>query len=98
MKDEASENLLKQKQELFETWQEIEGKFYANQDNSGDSAMREPFLEELDRNIKERGADYIAVIQGLDESWSAKGSRWLQGIVDDINQQVLHLIPSFLDI
>jgi len=97
VKDEANKNLLKQKQELFETWQEIEDTFYTNKDNSGDPAMREAFLEELCRNIKEIGPDYIAVIQGLDETWSAKGSGWLQGIVDNVNRQVLHLIPSFLD-
>jgi UDP-N-acetylglucosamine/UDP-N-acetylgalactosamine diphosphorylase len=95
MKDEASENLLRQEQELFETWQELEDMFNTNQNNSGDPAMRETFLEELSGHIEERGSDYVAVIQGLDESCSAKGTKWLQGIVDDVNQQVLKLIPSF---
>ncbi|UCD87724.1 MAG: protein GlmU [Desulfobacterales bacterium] len=98
MKDEASENLLKQEQEFFERWQEIEDMVYVNQDNSGDAAIREPFLEELGRHIKERGSDYVAVIQELDASCSAKGTEWLQSIVDGINQQVLQLIPSFMDV
>jgi hypothetical protein len=98
MKDEASENILRQEQELFETWQELEDMFSANQKNSGDPAMRETFLEELRGHIEERGSDYVAVIQGLDESCSAKGTKWLQGIVDEINQQVLKLIPSFTDV
>jgi UDP-N-acetylglucosamine/UDP-N-acetylgalactosamine diphosphorylase len=98
MKDEASENILRQEQELFETWQELEDMFNANQNNSGDPAMRETFLEELRGHIEERGSDYVAVIQGLDESCSAKGTKWLQGIVDEVNQQVLKLIPSFTDV
>jgi UDP-N-acetylglucosamine/UDP-N-acetylgalactosamine diphosphorylase len=98
MKDDASEDLLRQEQELFERWQELEDMFNANQNNSGDPAIRETFLEELRGHIEERGSDYVAVIQGLDESCSAKGTKWLQGIVDEINQQVLKLIPSFTDV
>jgi UDP-N-acetylglucosamine/UDP-N-acetylgalactosamine diphosphorylase len=98
MKDEASQILLKQEQELFERWQEIEDVFHANQDNPGDLAMRDPFLEEISSHITESGSDYVALIQGLDASWSAKGTTWLQGIVDDINQQVLQRLPSFMDV
>jgi UDP-N-acetylglucosamine/UDP-N-acetylgalactosamine diphosphorylase len=98
MKDEASQILLKQEQELFERWQEIEDVFHANQDNSGDLAMRDPFLEEISSHITGSGSDYVAVIQGLDASWSAKGTTWLQGIVDDINQQVLQRLPSLVDV
>ncbi len=98
MKDEASENLLTQEQEFFERWQEIEDMFYVNQDNPGDPAIREPFLEELGRHIKERGSDYVEVIQQLDASCSARGTAWLQSIVEAINQKVLELIPSFMDV
>jgi UDP-N-acetylglucosamine/UDP-N-acetylgalactosamine diphosphorylase len=98
MKNEASQILLKQEQELFERWQEIEDVFHVNQDNSGDLAMRDPFLEELSRHITKSGSGYVAVIQGLDVSWSAKGTTWLQGIVDEINQQVLQRMPSFMDV
>ena len=98
MKDEVSETVFRQKQELFEAWQEIEDTCYAKQDDSGDSAMRGPFLEELDRQVEDKGSDYVAVIQGLGESWSARGTKWLQGLVDDVNQQVLRLIPSFTDV
>ncbi|MBW2021028.1 MAG: UDP-N-acetylglucosamine pyrophosphorylase [Deltaproteobacteria bacterium] len=95
MKDRANQKLLEQKQALFERWQEVEDIFYANQDNSGDPAIREPFLEQVSEHIKKKGPDYIAVIQGIDQTWLAKGTKWLQGIVDTINRQALEIIPPF---
>lgn len=96
MKNKANEHLLKQKQELFERWQQLEDMFYASRNNSGDTSVRELFLAELGRHIEKGGADYVAVIQGLDVSCSAQGTKWLQGIVDDINQEARKLLPSFM--
>jgi hypothetical protein len=39
----------------------------------------------------------VSVIQGLDKTWSGVGTEWLQGIVDDINDEALERIPSFMD-
>ncbi len=95
MKDEVSEKLLSQKQELFDRWQEVEAVFANSRENRGDPSCREPFLEQIEKTIREKGPDYVRVIQGLDATWSAEGTRWLQGIVDGINRQVLDLMPSF---
>jgi bifunctional UDP-N-acetylglucosamine pyrophosphorylase/glucosamine-1-phosphate N-acetyltransferase len=95
MREPLNEDLLRQKQELFERWQDLEAIFASHLENAGDPSAREPFLEQLTRQIKEKGADYVAVIQGLDSSWSANGTQWLQGIVDAINEKVLQVIPSF---
>jgi len=97
MKGEASEELLRQKQELFDRWQEVEAVFADSREDPGDRSCREPFLEQIEKLIREKGSDYVAVIQGLDAGWSAEGTRWLQGIVDMVNQHVLELIPSFRD-
>ena len=97
VKREASDKLLTQKDELFERWQDAEAVFARNLENSGDPSVREPFLEEVNRHVKEKGTDYLAVIQGLDKVWSAKGTEWLQGIVDAINQQALEVMPSYKD-
>jgi UDP-N-acetylglucosamine/UDP-N-acetylgalactosamine diphosphorylase len=95
MKEGASEEILKQKKALYEGWPKIEGVFQRNIDEPGDPSTREPFVEALSKRITENGADYIAVIQGLDKALSNKGTSWLQGIVDRINEQVLELMPSF---
>ncbi len=95
VKGQVNGKLLTQKQELFERWQDVEGVFSRNLENPGDPSLREPFLEEVNRQIKEKGAHYLEVIQGLDKAWSSKGTEWLQGIVDAINQQALELMPSY---
>jgi len=95
IKEPLNEKLLRQKQELFERWQDVEAIFSGHLENSGDPSIREPFLEELARHIKEKGADYLAVIQGLDMTCSANGTKWLQGIVDAVNKAVLQVMPSF---
>jgi UDP-N-acetylglucosamine/UDP-N-acetylgalactosamine diphosphorylase len=95
MQGEVSEELLRQKQELFDRWQEVEAVFADSREDPGDRSSREPFLEQIERAIREKGSDYVGVIQGLDAGWSAEGTRWLQGIVDGINRQVLDIMPSF---
>ena len=97
VKREASDKLLTQKDELFERWQDAEAVFARNLENSGDPSVQEPFLEEVNRHVEEKGTDYLAVIQGLDKVWSAKGTEWLQGVVDAINQQALEVMPSYKD-
>jgi UDP-N-acetylglucosamine/UDP-N-acetylgalactosamine diphosphorylase len=95
IKEPLNEKLLTQKQELFERWQDVEAVFSAHLEDSGDPSIWEPFLEELTRQFKEKGADYVAVIQGLDRTWSAHGTKWLQGIVDAVNGAALQVMPSF---
>jgi len=97
MKGESSQELLNQKKELFERWEEIEDILYSSGSKMGQLSIREAFLEKINQDIKDKGANYIKVIQGLDKTWSNKGTQWLQGIVDEINREVLEKIPSFKD-
>lgn len=95
MKSRGSKHLLNQKKELGERWQQIEDTLRFSEGKVGDTSLQEAFLEKIDRDIKENGRDYIRIIQGLGEDWSRKGTHWLQGIVDEINQETLEKIPSF---
>jgi UDP-N-acetylglucosamine/UDP-N-acetylgalactosamine diphosphorylase len=97
MKQDANKKLLRQKQMMYEKWQPLEDVFVRNADNRGDASVREPFVEELNRRKEEKRSEYIAVIQGLEASWSAQGTKWLKGIVDDIHRQVFEVIPAFTD-
>ena len=94
MKDRASKRLLKQKEELAGRWQALEAFFRDSLHEPGDASLYGPFQEEISRGIKERGPDYVSVIQELDRAWSEKGTRWLQGIVDRIHRGVLEILPS----
>ena len=93
----GNHKVLRQKRELFDRWEDVEATLAKSRHKAGDASHREPFLEQINKLIKEKGCDYVAVIQGLDKSWSADGTKWLQGIVDGINQQVIKLLPSFRD-
>ena len=95
MRGKGSQELLNQKKELMERWEEIEDILYSSKSKMGQPSIREAFLEKINQDIKDKGVDYIKVIQGLDKTWSSKGTQWLQGIVDEINECVLEKIPSF---
>jgi hypothetical protein len=97
MKGQLNERLLAQKQELFDRWQDVRAVFVNGLEDPGDDSVREGFLEEVARHAKENGGDYVTVIQGLEESWAVQGSKWLQGIVDGINDKVFNVLPSYSD-
>jgi hypothetical protein len=61
----------------------------------GDIAQRDCLLEKIQKHIVRNGADYLAVIQGLTASDGAIASQWLQGIVDQVLNDTLNLIPAF---
>ncbi len=95
MKTKADDTILRQKQALFDRWQDLEALFTRYRGYEGDASRREPFLEKIANLIKEKGCNYLPVIQSLDKTWSAKGTKWLQGIVDTINQEAFELLPSY---
>jgi len=95
LKGKNSKVLVNQKKELFDNWQEIEDALFLFRKKSGGISERNDFLEKVARDRDKKGNDYIKVIQGLDKEWYAKGTSWLQGIVDKINKEILKKIPSF---
>jgi len=70
--------------ELDELWPEIKASLTLLPADSATAASRDQFLDSIRQGISVHGQDYIRVIQGLDPADSVKGTRWLQGIVDDI--------------
>jgi hypothetical protein len=97
MKGRGSQRLVMQKKELFDKWKEIEDMLFSLRDKMGEASDRDAFLETVAQGREEKGNDYIKVIQGLDRKSCARGTTWLQGIVDEINRKVLEKIPSFKD-
>lgn len=90
---ETPEKLMCQKKELRDRWPAMKGAFKAN--NEGDLSIRDLFLEAINCTINISGRDYIPVIKDLSAENAAQGTKWLQGIVDDITTQILKIIPSF---
>jgi UDP-N-acetylglucosamine/UDP-N-acetylgalactosamine diphosphorylase len=70
--------------ELDELWPEIKASLKLPPADSATAASRDQFLDSIRQGISAHGQDYIRVIQSLDPADSVKGTRWLQGIIDDI--------------
>ena len=88
--------VLKQKNELFKRWTEIEEYFKSERNTEENKGLRDVFLEKLYLGIETSGKDYILVIKGLSIEDTKAGTDWLQGIVDHITAGALKIIPSFL--
>lgn len=95
-KEKASPVILKQKNELYERWPELEESFNELRIKEGDKSLRDIFLEKIRLGIKKSDKDYISVIKGLEIEDTEQGTAWLQGIVDNITTETLKIIPSFL--
>ena len=74
----------KMEAELVKRWPDLKATFLTQQTHGGAAELRDPFLKKVDQGIANFGSNYLAVIQGLDPSDSGRGTRWLQGIIDDI--------------
>lgn len=82
-------------QELYELWPEIKESLKLQPADSATAIARDQFLESIHQGISTFGRDYIRVIQELDPADSVKGSRWLQGIIDDIVAGAMKIRPRF---
>jgi UDP-N-acetylglucosamine/UDP-N-acetylgalactosamine diphosphorylase len=54
---------------------------------------REDFLNDFEKTVKDKRADYISTIQNLPPEVSKKGVAWLNGIVDAIDQKAVQALP-----
>ncbi len=90
-----SNPLVDRKYELFEKWPEIEAVLNQFCDRDGDPERQDNCLKKIQLGIKRRDKDYLTVIKELNPEDAANGTQWLQGIVDEITDAVLRIIPSF---
>ncbi len=56
---------------------------------------RDGFLAALYKDMPQGNSDYIATIKGLPEVTRKSGTAWLNGIVKDITEGAIDMIPSF---
>jgi len=83
------------KQELTGQWSELEGFIRAQMNLAGDPGLCDTFLKAVKNSIKSEGKDYIRAIKSLNEKRKTDGTRWLQGIVDDVLSGCYRIVPSF---
>lgn len=92
--ENASPQLIAQKQALFERWPEVEARIARSRDSGGDERLRDGFLSLLDAAIDRSGGDYVAVIRSLPAEAAASGTRWLDGIAVDLLSGVAAVMPE----
>ncbi|TFG23301.1 MAG: hypothetical protein EU529_07840 [Promethearchaeota archaeon] len=91
MGNRMSEDLIKQKIELFENIEKIEKGFNECVSYLGDETKKAQFLENIDTS-----KDYINAIQSLNEKASKIGTDWLLSIVEKTRNTILNFLPSFI--
>jgi len=94
-KENTSPQILKQKNEFYNKWTEMEDYFNSLTNIDVKEDLKDIFLETIRLGIINTGKDYISVITKLKSEDKKPGSRWLQSIVDHIVDGVLKIIPSF---
>ena len=87
--------LLDQENELYTKWPELEAAFKIMDQVEGELSLRDRFLEMINLGIKKEGKNYISVIKQLDKDAIYQGTSWLQGIVDNVCENIFKIIPSF---
>ena len=91
----VQQKTVQKKQEFFEKWADIERVFSESLDLEGELSQKEAFSDILDKAIIKKGRNYLLVIKGLTETESLVGTAWLQGLVNEITNNVLEILPSF---
>jgi UDP-N-acetylglucosamine/UDP-N-acetylgalactosamine diphosphorylase len=82
------------RKEFYEKFSEIEALFARETHDSTVQRYRDDFLSDYDNARSKSGAGYIAAIQGLPAHVSAKGTLWLQSLVDDFCEKTKTIAPS----
>ncbi len=59
------------------------------------AALRETFMGIISSCIEKKGNNYLSVIKGLENKERAAGTMWLQGIVDEIADNLLEIIYNY---
>lgn len=90
----TSEESLRMRNELGSNIHKVREIFEGNAiPDSQAKALREDFLMGLDRAVQGGDGSYIEIIQGLSADISAKGTKWLECVVDDCCRSVSTAMP-----
>jgi UDP-N-acetylglucosamine/UDP-N-acetylgalactosamine diphosphorylase len=88
----SSEKLKEQNQELVLKWPQIKELIHAYQKNAGDDRLKNRLIQAIQKISETAGNDYLEIIKHLPPEEKENGTRWLQGIVEqmvnDINNKV----------
>ncbi len=90
-----SEKLKKQNNELVGQWPAIKEVIHAYQRTAGDDRLKNRLIQAIQKISEKIGNDYLEIIKLLSPEEKQNGTQWLQGIVDqmvnDINNKDLNI-------
>ena len=95
MKEHALQSQQQLRRELYEQWPKIEEFLKECLNKTGDPEKRDEFFDLIQQRIDEKGKDYLRVFKGPGNHITNLGTEWLQGLVDEINNEIPKLLPSF---
>jgi bifunctional UDP-N-acetylglucosamine pyrophosphorylase/glucosamine-1-phosphate N-acetyltransferase len=72
---------------------ELESFLRENRNRAGDHALRDRFMEIICKEFTQNGKQYLKVISGLNPKASEIGTRWLQGIVNEVTDGAFQIVP-----
>ena len=75
----------------------MEAAFYEGIHDLGDASGRDEFLETFEKAVGRSGTRYIDAVKALAPQEAETGSRWLQGIVENIKSRISRIISSSPD-
>ena len=78
---------------LYNWLTELESFLRENRNREGDNALRDRFLEIICKKCDQNGKHYLRAIKGLTPEASEIGTRWLQGIVNEVADGAFQIIP-----
>jgi UDP-N-acetylglucosamine/UDP-N-acetylgalactosamine diphosphorylase len=91
----ASQELIKQKQELLQRWNEVEELLNTLCSSSGKKEELELFIKAISVPKGQNSLDYITFMQGLSKETRSLGTTWLSNIVNEVETTCIKKLPSF---
>lgn len=85
--------LMEQQRELHARYEEVTKTLSDGRATTGDTSLRDRFLDNVATAIDQKGKHYLDVIRSLNDENRETGSRWLQSIVDRTVQEALNQLP-----
>lgn len=92
MSDEE-EGLNRGRRELIERFDEIAMLFETEASEEAAERDREVFLQSINKSL-EQGISYLEAVRTISRDVSDMGTRWLQGVVDDLCGRTASLVPD----
>jgi len=90
----ASEKLRKQSQVLAQQWPGIKNLFHSFQESDGEDQLKNNFIKTIQVSLNKHENNYLKTITNLTPEEKIIGTRWLQGILDQIVNEITDKIES----